>query len=187
MTIEAYPLTWPPGRPRAGFRPGAPFKVTLGRSVQDVQYEVRMLGGTDLIISTNMPLRKDGLPYTKYSIYDPGAAVYFTYKKRQVCFACDRWNSLEGNMRAISLTINALRGIERWGSGDMVEQAFTGFAALPSPEQPFQVLGVGAHASKEEIERAYRLLASKHHPDRGGDEHEMARINRARDAMVGDQ
>jgi DnaJ domain/AP2 domain len=48
----------------------------------------------------------------------------------------------------------------------------------------FDPLGVGAHASREEIERAYRLLASEHHPDKGGDEQQMARINRARDALL---
>lgn len=184
MTIEAYPLNWPPGRPRAGYRQSAPFRVTLGRSIQEVQLEVKRLGGIELILSTNMPLRKDGLPYTKYTIYDPGAAVYFTYKKRQVCFACDRWNSLEANMRAIVKTIEALRGIDRWGSGDMVEQAFTGFAQIAAPEQPFQVLGVKHDATQDEIEDAYRRLAAKHHPDRGGDSDTMARINSARDAML---
>ncbi len=76
------------------------------------------------------------------------------------------------------------KSFELAGTGDMVEQAFTGFTALPAPEQPFQVLGVGANASKEEVERAYRLLASRHHPDRGGDEQTMARINAARDALL---
>jgi hypothetical protein len=182
--IEAYPLTWPPGRPRLHGKEKPLFKVTLGRSVQDVQREVRLLGGTGLIMSTNQQLRKDGAPFARGTVYDVGIAVYFTYKKKQVCFACDRWWSLEGNMRAISLTIMALRGIERWGTGDMVEQAFTGFAQLPAPEQPWQVLGVSSHASNEEIETAYRRLAAEHHPDRGGDEQTMMRINRARDALL---
>lgn len=36
----------------------------------------------------------------------------------------------------------------------------------------------------EEIERAFRLLASENHPDKGGDPDRMARINRARDALL---
>ena len=186
MTIEAYPLAWPPGRPRQHGREHARFKVTLGRAIEDVQYEVKMLGGRDLIISTNLPLRKDGVPYARGTVWDVGVAVYFKYKKRDVSFACDRWSRIEANMRAIALTVGALRGIDRWGTGDMVDAAFTGFAALPAPEQPWQVLGVGAHASREEIERAFRSLASEHHPDRGGDPHQMARINAARDALLED-
>jgi curved DNA-binding protein CbpA len=67
----------------------------------------------------------------------------------------------------------------------MIAQAMQGFTALPAPEQPFHVLGIGANADREEIERAFRLLAGEHHPDRpGGDSDRMARINRARDAML---
>lgn len=184
---DAYPLNWPPGRPRSNGTEKAAFKTTLGAAVNDVRREVRMLGGVDLVISTNIELRKDGFPRAdRAAPRDTGVAVYFKLKKRPMSFACDRWWYVQDNMRAIAKTIEALRGIERWGSGSMVEQAFTGFAALPAPEQPFQVLGVGANASREEVERAYRLLASEHHPDRGGDEQEMARINRARDAMLGD-
>ena len=183
--IEAFPLQWPLGRPRANGRERAPFKVAMGQSISDIKTEVRMLGGTGIVISTNMPLRQDGMPYAaRRLIFDPGAAVYFTYKKRQVCFACDRWDSLEANLRAISKTINALRGIDRWGTGDMVAAAFTGFTALPAPEQPWQVLGLETSApTREQVDQAYRRLASIHHPDQGGTQAQMARINVARDEL----
>lgn len=186
---EAFPLQWPISRPRTQRRERAVFKVIMGRSIRDIQDEVRMLGGRSLVISTNMPLRMDGMPTSaRRLIADPGAAAYFVYKGRAVCFACDRWDSLEGNLRAISLTINALRGIARWGTGDMVAAAFTGFAALPSPEQfntPHGILGVEANATAAEIEYAYRRLAQQMHPDKGGSDAGMARINAARDAMLG--
>ena len=182
---DAYPLNWPPGRPRSGCREKAQFQVTVGAAVQGIRYQVDRLGGVEVVISTNIELRKDGYPRGDRPMpQDKGVAVYFKLKGKPMSFACDRWNTVKDNMRAIERTIEALRSIERWGSGSMVEQAFTGFAALPSPEQPFQVLGVGANASREEVERAYRLLAAKHHPDRGGDEQQMARINAARDAML---
>ncbi|KAF7958244.1 hypothetical protein AWV80_01355 [Cupriavidus sp. UYMU48A] len=86
------------------------------------------------MISTNVPLRQDGLPYASYrKVDDEGVAVYFTLDGQQMSFACDRWNKVEHNMHAIVKTIDALRGIARWGTGDMMRAAFTGFAALPSP------------------------------------------------------
>lgn len=183
---EAYPLTWPQGRPRTKWPEASRFDATLGAAVKDVQHEVALLGGVDLIISSNLATRRDGLPYANSAQPDDrGVAVYFTLKKRPMCFACDRWRKVEENMRAIAKTIDALRGIERWGSGQMVEQAFTGFLSLPAPEQPWQVLGLpDSHCTRQQIEAAYRELAMKHHPDRGGDQYEMARINAARDALL---
>lgn len=184
---EAYPLTWPLGRPRARYRESARFKTALGAAISNVQREVDLLGGRNMIISSNLPLRRDGMPMARAGyIGDVGVAVYFDLKKKPMCFACDRWDRVDDNMQAIAKTIEALRGIERWGSGSMVEQAFTGFTALPAPEQPWQTLGLpDSHPTREQIEDAHRRLAMKHHPDRGGDSETMGRINAARDALLG--
>lgn len=184
-TIEAYPLAWPVGRPRAKRTESARFKTALGAAINNVRYEVELLGGQRLVISSNLPLRRDGLPMARAgSIGDVAVAVYFDLKKKPTCFACDRWDQVDDNMQAIAKTIEALRGVERWGSGQMVEQAFTGFLALPAPEQPWQTLGLAtSRPTRDQIDEAHRRLAFLHHPDRGGDEHHMARINSARDEL----
>ena len=43
----------------------------------------------------------------------------------------------------------------------------------------YSILGAGETASQEEIERLYKRLAIRHHPDRGGDAEEMKAINEA--------
>ncbi len=184
--IEAYPLTWPIGRPRARSREHARFKTALGAAIQNVHREVALLGGVQLVISSNLLLRRDGLPSARSGyIGDVGVAVYFELKKKPMCFACDRWDAVQDNMQAIAKTIEALRGIERWGSGSMVEQAFTGFLALPAPEQPWQTLGLStSNPTRDEVEQAHRRLAMKHHPDRGDTTDAMGRINAARDALL---
>lgn len=185
VPTSGYPLAWPIGRPRAAQRQRSQFKVTQTVAVQDLAYEVDRMGGSQLVITTDVELRKDGLPRAdRGPPRDPGVAVYFVYKKKPMCFACDRWNTIGDNIRAIGQTVAALRGIERWGSGSMIEQAMQGFTALPAPEQPFQVLGVKPNATRLEIEAAFRKLAAEFHPDRGDTSDRMARVNRARDAML---
>jgi DnaJ-class molecular chaperone with C-terminal Zn finger domain len=183
---EAYPLYWPERRPRARWRPKSNFKGTFAVCRDEVISEIKRLGGKNLIISTNIPLRLDGLPYANTSEpTDPGVAVYFDYKAKPMCFACDKYRYVRENMRAIAKTIEAIRGIERWGSSDMMEQAFKGFTALPAQgSQAWRdVLEIppDAKPTEEQIDAAFRSFAHIYHPDKGGSPDEFRRLCLARE------
>ena len=44
---------------------------------------------------------------------------------------------------------------------------------------PYQTLGINRDANADEIKRAYRKLASQHHPDKGGDKNKFQEIEQA--------
>lgn len=181
--MEAYPLQWPQGQSRTPdyMRRDAAFKTSQNAAQIGVLEEIKRLGGRNPVISTMIKVRNDGLPYAQQSrITDPGVAVYFQYKGKPMCFACDRWKTVGDNMQAIRKTIEAIRGIERWGSGEMMERAFTGFTALPPPPS-VNWRDILSHPSNLiDAENNFRRLAMKWHPDAPGGTHDkMTRLNEA--------
>lgn len=47
----------------------------------------------------------------------------------------------------------------------------------------YDILGVKKSASADEIKKAFRKLAQKHHPDAGGDEETFKEINEAYEVL----
>lgn len=184
---EAYPLAWPLGWPRAARPQRASFRASFGAARDDVFNELRLLGARNVVMSTNVELRRDGLPYaSRPEPDDKGVAVYFILRGEEQCIPCDKWDKVADNLRAIVKTINALRGLERWGAKEMVDAAFRGFKALPAGgseveyRAPWQdVLEVNRDASREEITAAYRRLAKETHPDKGGNPDHFQLVQRA--------
>lgn len=186
---DAYPLCWPEGRPRTAEPQDSRFDVTLGSARNKLMAELRLLGATNPVLSTNIALRQDGRPIVNQGEpEDPGVAIYFVYNGKQTCFACDRWTLVRDNVQAVRKTIEALRGITRWGTGDMLDAAFNGFQALPAPGEhsrpPWrEVLGLLdlQDAAPAELlaqaDAAFKEKAKERHPDRGGTEEEMADLN----------
>lgn len=189
MTIDAYPLSWPLARKRMhkNLQVSSQFTATFAKARDGLFKEVEMLRGSwhnqgDAILSTNLSLRKDGLPYAgQPEPEDSGVAIYFNYKNEQRCFACDKYIKVWENLVAIRKTIEALRGIERWGSSDMMEQAFNGFIALPDKTNTswWRVLGVSPEASVDAVKLAYRTLRSSSHPDRVGNAEQFNLVQKA--------
>lgn len=186
--VDSFPLHWPVRQPRTLVyqRTTDRFgrELTVSLASYDVQAQVRMLGGHDLVISTNVRQRVDGTgPLSGQAApKDTGVAVYFTRKKQPLVFACDRYKRLEANLRAIGLHIEALRGMERWGVGTL-DQTFAGYQALPETagEDPWwKVLGADEPpVTLEDLQADYREAARRSHPDTGGSQEAFVRVQRA--------
>lgn len=200
----AHPLAWPMGIPRHhGARQVARFsstkrvpaaapggisyrqsaELTLTQAVERVLTELGRFSGERIVISTNIEPRLDGLPRAgQRQPEDPGVAVYFYLRKKPYCLPCDRWTTVADNLAAVAAHLGAMRGMDRWGVGT-VEQAFTGYLRLPSPDDVDWRAEFPNVATLEDVERIYRERARSLHPDTGNGHHEaMVRLNRARDA-----
>ncbi len=182
---QAYPLQWTPGWPRtpAWKRGPSRFGKNLGfGEIKKLQNELRLMGAQNVVISSNVPLRQDGLPMASQAgkrYDDPGVAVYFTLKGKALSMARDRYDTPWENLHALILTIDAIRSIERHGGSFMMERAFSGFAAIAPPnwKKPWrQVFGVTPEWHGD-IVALYREKARNRHPDAGGGDELMAELN----------
>lgn len=199
---DPYPLQWPDGWPRTDNwkRTKPAFFARFAQDRDSVIHQLRKYRrASNIVITSDLPTRGDGLPYANASCNDPGIAVWWVERGREQVIACDRWQHVTYNLRAIDKTLEALRGIDRWGTSKMVEQAFAGFAALPSgngsytqPPQPAKrswrsVFDVATNLndvlSKEDllalVRSRHRMQIKTAHPDAGGSHDVAAELNAA--------
>ncbi len=185
---DRYPLSWPIGwkrttrynRKRANFSSNKlPLSVSGG--LRRLLAELGRLGVRegDCIVSTNVPTRLDGLPYSNSrEPDDSGVAVYFRLKKQDRVLACDTWQRVADNLAAIAQHIDALRRIDRYGVGTL-EQAFAGYTALPAKGETWRAaLGFGPDepVTADRIEEAFRAKARVLHPDVPGGSHDAMTV-----------
>lgn len=201
--ITASPLTWPAGWPRTepGARGYGRFgkrekpsdsswarlkDVTVAEATSRVIAELERMRARDVIVSTNLALRIDGLPRSgQREPTDPGAAVYWTDRtgaSRNI--AIDQYTKLADNLAAIAATLDAFRTVERHGGAEIGSRAFTGFTAIEHTPEPHwsTVLGVDAETvTLRELGEARRRKLSETHPDKCGNADGVAfdAVNRA--------
>lgn len=200
--MEAYPLAWPDGWPRTplaerkhgasafkrqrdtgrGWRQGEAWTFAAARDA--LLEEVWRHSPSSVTLSTNFQPGKNGPTEGKRRPAEEGVAVYFQRRGKPIVMACDRYHDAEGNMRSLTLALEALRQLERHGGGVMMEKAYDGFVALPAPKRPHEILGVVPDASPEEVRRAWRMKIADAHPDQNGTHAAAAEVNAARDAML---
>ena len=197
--VKSFPLCWPDGWKRSGLggEKNGRFTrydkwVSVADSIQRVLESLQRMGigRDDVVISTNIPTKLDGLPRSDQSEpQDRGVAVYWRKSSNapMQCMAIDIYTTVADNLAAVAATLEALRAIERHGGAQVQERTFRGFAALPEKAgRPWRdVLGiVEARVTRDLIEHVFRNRARVVHPDLGGTDGEMAELNRAREEAL---
>ncbi len=206
-----WPLQWPEGwartpahdRIKSRFGLKGSGQVSFSGARGWLLDELSRLGAANAVITSDLPTRNDGLPYASGRSDDPGIAVWFVLpdnhgNMQERVFPCDKWRSHAENMQAIAKSVEAMRGLDRWGVGDIVSRAFSGFNALPpgssdsEPQAPVKrpwwvVLDIATNLrgafSKEEllavIRTRHRALIRGAHPDAGGSHEAAVELNAA--------
>lgn len=192
------PWTRPVTQPRASsgrFR--ASWQDTLDKLLDEI---VRL--GLDGAIAIRLDvqagdIRRDGMLRANAKVDFPGVVVSFTSRLHgPMTYATDAYEqvwsgdlpSWQANLRAIALSLEALRAVDRYGVTKSGEQ-YVGWRAIEasaptgftSADEALRWVYARADAPDSvPLRAAYRAAAKALHPDVGGDPGEWARLDEAR-------
>ena len=124
-------------------RSSSRFKASWADTLEFLSAEISKVGGKEPVVLqvnvTEGDIRLDGMLRANAKVGHPGVVVSFDSDFGPLRYATDAYEkdwshgmpSWQANIRAIALTLEALRAIDRWGVSKRGEQ-YTGWKALPS-------------------------------------------------------
>jgi hypothetical protein len=203
--------SWPGTRTRERRR--ATFKAGYARTLVDLERELLHLGARTAVVEAECgeeDIRQDGRIRSNARMRGPGIIVSFQSRHGPLRYPCDTYTDWTDNLRAIVLAMEALRAVDRYGVTKRGEQ-YTGWKQLPGgepagpewetaeaaarficvtawgpsrigPDYIESMIDPAGH--KYELDIAYRAAAKKAHPDAGGSNELMSKVNRARDFIA---
>ncbi len=176
------PLTqWPPG-PRTGTKKSGQFKATWLQTLDLLEYELGKLRARDVVIQIEDPegikgIRNDGsirIVSTKFYRNLSGIVLSFESPKGNISMPCDRYDYWQDNLRAIALSLEALRAVDRYGVTKGNEQ-YRGWAKLEAPSNGMDrskaleviasILGVPREAVNTNPAAFIKEARIRYHPD----------------------
>jgi hypothetical protein len=130
VTRSPTPLQWPEGWPRTPadqranlLRQTSPIFQSARALIAAIQLLMpRTIGGSRPVpvITSDLPVGRDGLPVMGGRADDPGVAVYWHWRGIEHMIACDRWTSAADNLRALAKIAGLLRGLRDWAPEPLV-------------------------------------------------------------------
>lgn len=144
-------------------REGSRFDSTWTKTVTLLGREIDLLGGRDVVIECDVreqDIRNDGMLRANARADSPAVVVAFdTRNHGAMLYRCDRFDTRwsdqgpawQQNARAIALTLEALRAVDRYGATETGQQ-YAGFKQLPA--------GGAEPASHMTADEAWSILGS---------------------------
>jgi len=181
-------------------RSGSAFRASWQSTMDLLLDEAYLLGAVVVVVQVDVlagDLRRDGMLRAGARIGFPGVRVSFGSIHGPLTYATDAYVSWQANIRAIALSLTALRAVDRYGVSHSGEQ-YRGWTAIESgASRPQMSVDEAARLLADEGEstaalvladpaersRAFKRAAHKHHPDFGGNPDAFGRLTAARDLV----
>lgn len=173
-------------------RQSSPFKATWKATLDLLERELKHLRATDTVLQTfytRAQIDNRGWPKAGMKASGPGVILSFESKpswdkpndpNTPLSFPCDQYTELTANVRAIALSLEALRSVDRYGVTRQAEQ-YRGWAQIAAPAPAFRSKEEAAEFIKDQAgvgwniyelandhntrQTAYRAAAKRLHPD----------------------
>jgi len=177
------------------------FRSSFSDTLELVKSELRHLQAEGVVIEAFVEardIRIDGWLRSTARPADPGIILSFDSKVGPLRYPCDTYDRWQDNLRAISMALQALRAVDRYGVTSHAEQ-YRGWNALPDPNGSTDraaaagfVSGVSGVSVQEIMndgpacKKALRAAAKALHPDMpGGDTAEFVRLQECKVVLDG--
>ncbi|QIG59059.1 DnaJ-like chaperonin [Microbacterium phage RubyRalph] len=117
----------------------SPFRANLSSTLTLLRRELRELGAENIEMLIAIPpgaFRLDGRPYANAKPEHPGIILSFDVKAGHLSYPSDAFTTWQDNLRAVALSLDALRKVDRYGVTKHGEQyrGFLAIEAVPSGE-----------------------------------------------------
>lgn len=166
--------------------------------------ELRMLEAEAVVCELDCDprdIRNDGLPRANARMRSPAVRITFRSTWGPLRYETAEYRDWRDNLRAIALSMEALRAVDRYGVSKRGEQ-YQGWKALPASTDPADAIQTDAQAlaliqrtvsdiyDADDVDGpflhdAIREAIRRTHPDRGGNEDEFRKVMRAREILGG--
>lgn len=218
IDLRFVPITQWPGEPTKN-REQARFRAKYSQTLDLLETELHKIRAQEITVQaffTLSQIRNDGWPYAAARPAQPGVILSFRKPDGPVfvkdgrrvrnvislSFPCDRYTTIDDNLRAIALSLEALRAVDRYGVTKRAEQ-YAGWKQIEAPRQGFstkedaaafiatQSAGDYDPAVADRVlhfadvrQELYRRAARRLHPDTPTGNHELfVRLQQANDML----
>lgn len=197
LDYEFQPLTEWPGE-RTKNRQKSRFDSPWGKTLDLLDRELEHLLAKNIIIQADCErseIRIDGRLRASAKLRSPSVILSFDSKHGALSYPCDKFTNWQDNLRAIALSLEALRMVDRYGVTRRAEQ-YRGWEKLSGPgtsATPITtamgtiLVAAGIHGSRpivaSELESLYRKAVLRTHPDHGGSAEEFKHVQAAKETL----